>query len=159
MESCKLEPQSLLVVHGCKFEGRESRKPEGWLITPFGWGDHSGAFAVMGQDLKCSFPHPRPSVPSLPTKDSQSLLHLRMPIGNSHFFICFINFLNLLKISFPKILTLNYIFLQCFGILYHFGNSLLQLFLFSYHQSVFILFILLSDYIVTSFIILLELSS
>lgn len=135
-----------------KVKGRESQKPEGWLITPVGWGDHSWAFTVTGQDLKCSFPHPRLSVPSLPTKDSQSLLHLRMPIGKSHFFICFINFLNLLKISFPKTLTLNYTFLQCFGILHHFGNSLLQLFLFSYHWSVFILFISLSDYTVASFI-------
>lgn len=141
MEPCKLEPQRLLVVHGCRVWGE--RVTEAWRMTDYTiWmrGSLLGLHSHGARPEMLLSP-PQPSVTSLPTKDSQSLLHLRMPISNLHFFICFINFLNLLKISFSKILILNYIFLQCFGILYHFGNSFLHLFLLSYHQSVFILFI------------------
>lgn len=141
MESCKLEPQRLLVVHGGRVWGE--RVMEAGRMTDYTiW----MRVSLLGLHSHRKRPEmllhpPTTSVTSLPTKDSQSLLQLRMPIRNSHFFICFINFLDLLKISFSKILILNYIFLQCFGILYHFGNAFLQLFLLSYHQSVFILFI------------------
>lgn len=137
-------------MQGLKGDSHRSRMYD-WLHY-LKIGDHSWTFTTIKSkpsDAPCPL---EPSLPPWSTKKSQNLLHLWTATGNSYFYICPINLLNLLKIFFPKNPNSKWLFLTAFWYtisLWFFVTIFLTLL-----STTYFLFLLL-DYIIIIYITIL----